>query len=265
MDNILLTSVIEDFYKGNFKILRRVGRGGSSDVFQVMLKVKTLIIKVEPIFSENIEFECLSIMFDKLHDILPNHIIQPIAIKIFTKYELPAEIDTSYDSKIKYRVILMDKLGGRNLEEYLNTNGDNLKSKIIKEILHQLIIYLFFMKTKTSVIHDDLGVSNIVLKRNKQPIKIQFENDLHSWCIKLKPKYLAYPIDFGSSSYNNLNLQKNILDNDISMFWANFQRTLDLCTSNHKFIEIKEFMKNNHPYDDIKKLEHLIYNRFFEN
>jgi hypothetical protein len=277
-------------FKCDIKLIDSLGMGMFGVVYRYK---KNCVIKVERIskFKNNCEFQCLSILYNKLHKILPYHVIQPITepwnckgteidqnilkdllqIEINKKnrylrgfgpipenYVYPTIKDIQNDT---FEFLALDKLGDFTLCNFIDKHSE---VKEFKEIMFQLIIFLLYMFKYTTISHGDIHYGNIILKKNCKKINYvyKFIENKKLYCFSMKPKYLAYLIDFGQCVTNIQTFS------DIDRLWDTFKFTIEGLP--YKY-DISEFLVDNkmNKYVNLKglnnlaNLEKILINDFF--
>jgi serine/threonine protein kinase len=160
------------------------------------------------------EWECTNKVYNKLSKKLPYHVIRPLTTWCCKYDDIPITIKSllknprSGISKI-YKVMVFDKLGDCTLKKFLKTIRT---TKVRYEIIIQLLFFLIYLKTCTSIVHNDLHSDNIIIKKNTKNDIISYITPTHVYTII--PEYLAYPIDFGCCKYTGG-------DNDFEKLWIN--------------------------------------------
>jgi hypothetical protein len=248
----------------DIKVDKYLGHGQFGVVFQH----KNCILKIGS--ENNEEFKCLQKLYVKLYKCMPDHIINPIKkwecklneldVNIKTQIISNIPITTLYDKNPPLYLILLDKLGDCTFFDYWFHNIPN--EKVYKAILFQLLIYFCYIRKYTKIIHYDLHDENIILKRTNKTLGYVYKIENQKYCITMKPKFIAYPIDFGNCKYTEEfdDIKGNT---DITDLFEIFDTIID----KYKPLLSESFIMffKNFDSDEInlKSLEKLLKHKFF--
>jgi serine/threonine protein kinase len=273
---------MDEEFDCNMKLLKVLGSG----VFGVVYQYKTqCIIKIEKVSTiPKSEFECLKIVYNKLHKILPFHVIQPISSGIcegknwninilneLLKIEinkinrfkesypnLKAVYPTISDiKKESYEFMIMDNLGDCTLSDLLNKSPN---ITIFKEIIFQLIIFLLYLLKYTKITHNDIHYGNIVLKKTNKTLNYLYKFGNKICRLTISPKYLAYFIDFGQCSNSDL-----IVNEDFISLWSTFERSSQAVSYKYELDEfLMKYYRIIYSNGSLEELEKILKDRFFK-